>query len=133
MRLHFSYDVSQDELGSVSDAIYEAFRREPSNDQVEDIIRALPLTIIGSAMSFGFGDTEVRGEIYQYLKSEYNIMWDKTAVIVKAYDLDNQTTEIVGASTITKCVEFGIPIEVIFEQEFEVFLSREDATALMRF
>lgn len=133
MRLHFSYDVSQHELGSVSDAIYEAFGREPSDDQVEDIIRALPLTIIGSAMSFGFGDTEVRGEIYQYLKSEYNIMWDKTAVIVKAYDLDNQTSEIVGVSTITKCVEFGIPIEVIFEQDFEVFLSREDAAALMRF
>lgn len=131
--MHFSYDVRQHELGSVSDAIYEAFRREPSDDQVEDIIRALPLTIIGSAMSFGFGDTEVRGEIYQYLKSEYNIMWDKTPVVVKAYDLTNKINEIVGASTITKCVEFGIPIEVIFEQDFEVFLSREDAAALMCF
>lgn len=137
MRLHFSYDVSSHELASVRDTIYNAIGHLPADDQLDDFMRALPLDIVSMGLRFSFGDTEVREKIYSYVKSEYNIMWDKTPVVIKAYDITTKdsigpTTEIVGVSTIAKCVEFGIPTEVIFEQDFEVFLSREDATALMR-
>lgn len=65
------YDLSQlHDVLVVSDIV-----EEPTQDQIKAFFMMLPADIIGSALSWGFSDTEVRERTYEFVQQ------DKQAVL----------------------------------------------------
>jgi hypothetical protein len=66
------------EFWTINDSCNEFLGIDPTRDQVKAIFDCLPSQIIGGGVKFGFGDSEVRDELYAYVRDNANKL--KTAL-----------------------------------------------------
>ena len=67
---------SEDEFYCIHDSISEFCGINPSKEQVKCVFDTLPAGIIGSGIKWGFDDTDVRDNIYDYIRSNAIKMWN---------------------------------------------------------
>lgn len=72
-------DADSNEFSSMHDACTQFLGRELSHDQLKRVFDYLPGEIIGSGIKWGFDDTVVRDNIYEYIR-------DNAEAIIKCID-----------------------------------------------
>ena len=124
--------ISECDIGSTHDVIFDAFGVSHTDEEILKLIAELPPAIKGEIITWGAGDTCVRGSIFEYIKKESNFMRDSLRVQVYGYDLDDSTipTTLYGVMSFKECVDYGISPDVIVDQDLEVFLPIEEAMTL---
>lgn len=76
----------EDDFGRVHDALYEAvfqdFETGPTFEQIKVFVKLLPENIVGKAISWGFSDTEVGDEVFEFARDNKELVLEKLGLTV---------------------------------------------------
>jgi hypothetical protein len=68
--LMIPFEIDAQDFASMHDCIIDATGESLNQDELVQIFNKLPNNIKGQAFSWGLGDTDVRGQIFKWIKKK---------------------------------------------------------------
>lgn len=65
-----SKNITDNEYDHIHDVVIDCTGKSLTNEQIDGLIRIMPTSIIADACDWGFNDTVVRDNIYEWLSKD---------------------------------------------------------------